>query len=288
MADMTTVYLNGEFLPKDQARVSVMDRGFLFGDGVYEVIPVYAGRPFRLVQHLERLAHSLQAVEISLPWTHEYWETVISELVARNGGGNQSLYLQVTRGVGPVRDHGFPVDVAPTVFLMCSPLGSDPERPPTLQGIRAITADDNRWHRCDIKATSLLPNVLRKQQARDRWAEESILVRDGVVTEGAVSNVFCVLDGVIRTAPRGPWILGGITRDLLVELAAEEGLPLREEPVTREELQRATEIWISSSTRDVRPVVTLDGRTVGTGEAGPFCRRLAQAYYQFRQAFLRA
>ena len=283
---MGVVYLNGGYMPVEQAQVSVLDRGFLFGDGVYEVIPVYAGHPFRLEQHLERLEHSLAAIRLPLGWPRSRWAEVIREVVERNGGGHQSVYLQVTRGPAPRRDHRFPDQVEPTVLVMTGPLSADPTAPLALQGIRAVTLADDRWLHCDIKAISLLANVLLKQTALDRGADEALLLRDGALTEGAVSNVFAVVDGVVRTAPRSGLILGGITRDLIVELAAGEGIALEERAVSLEELPRASELWISSSSRELVPVVELDGRRIGDGSAGPVCRRLAEAYFRFKQPWL--
>ncbi len=283
---MSTVYLNGRYLPLAQAQVSVLDRGFLFGDGVYEVIPVYNGHPFRLEQHLERLEHSLAAIRLPLDWPRARWAEVIREVVARNGAGHQSVYLQVTRGEQPKRDHRFPEQVHPTVFVMSSPFASDPAKPLALTGICAVTVPDDRWLHCDIKAISLLANVMLKQAAIDRGADEAILVREGCITEGAVSNVFVVVDGVVHTAPKSALILGGITRDLMVELARQSGIPLREEAVNLEQLKRASELWISSSSRELVPVVELDGRPVGDGHAGPICKQLAQAYFDFKRPYL--
>ncbi|MAT65776.1 MAG: D-amino acid aminotransferase, partial [Gammaproteobacteria bacterium] len=210
---MPTVFLNGEFLPHDQARVSVMDRGFLFGDGVYEVIPAYGGHLFRLQPHLQRLDNSLQAVRIPNPYTEPQWQGILEELVGENAGTDQSVYLQVTRGVMERRDHAFPLDLKPTVFAMSNPI---PEPDPALaeHGINAITLDDIRWQSCHIKAITLLPNVLLRQQAVEAGAAEAILLRDGEATEGAASNLFIVHDGMLVTPPKGPLLLPGITRDL--------------------------------------------------------------------------
>ena len=224
---MSTAHLNGAFLPLDEARIPVMDRGFLFGDGVYEVIPVYGGKLFRLAHHLKRLANSLDAVRIGNPLTDNDWTALLTELVERNSGGEQSVYLQVTRGVAARRDHAFPADIKPTVFAMSSAnttahgSESDP-------GITAVTLPDIRWQHCNIKAITLLPNVLLRQQAIDADTAEAILIRDGYAMEGAASNLFVVSNGLLLTPPNGPALLPGITRDLILELAAANAIPYRE------------------------------------------------------------
>ncbi|HYW02390.1 MAG TPA: D-amino acid aminotransferase [Gammaproteobacteria bacterium] len=269
-----SVYLNGEFRPLHAAAVSPLDRGFLFGDGVYEVIPVYSGLPFRLEGHLERLRNSLAAVRIPDPHRRDAWAELIAELIRHNGGGDLSVYLQVTRGAGPGRDHFFPTDARPTVFLMASPLR--PPAPEVLeQGIAAVTRRDYRWERCDIKAITLLPNVLLRQEAREAGCSEAILVRgDGRVHEGAASNLFAVIREALVTPPKDRFLLPGITRDLVLELARADGLAVEERPVDQAELAAASEIWITSSTREVLPVTRLDDRPVGEGRPGPLWHRV--------------
>ncbi len=262
---MPIVYLNGEYLPIEQAKVSVMDRGFLFGDGVYEVVPVYGGCLFRLGEHLTRLENSLGAIRLKNPYGKQEWEALLRELVERNGGGDQSVYLQVTRGVTGKRDHTFPQDARPTVFVMSSPL---PENP-NVAGVAAITARDIRWDLCNIKAITLLPNAMLRQQAMDAGALEAILTRDGFVTEGAASNVFVVGEGRVATPPKSAQLLPGITRDLVVELLSGAGLNCMEREVSVKELRRAGEVWITSSTREIVPVLELDGSPVGAGVPGP-------------------
>lgn len=279
---MGTVYLNGRFLPQEQATVSVMDRGFLFGDGVYEVVPVFGGHCFRLAEHLDRLDASLGATHIPQPLQRAQWQQVIERLIAEHGGGDQAVYLQVTRGVTAVREHRFPNDCPPTVFAMSRAIPAPPELP---EPITCITLEDIRWQRCDIKSTSLLGNVMMTQRALEAGAREAILLRDGCMWEGATSNVFAVLDGHLYTAPKGHRILGGITRDLIVELAQQHGLDCREEAVPAAALGRISELWISSSTREMVPVTRLDGRPVGTGDIGPVYRRLWGWYREFRQGF---
>ena len=269
---MSTVYLNGDFVPEGEAKVSVLDRGFMFGDGVYEVIPAYGGRLFSLEAHLDRLDRSLAGIRLSNPLTREAWREVLAELVARNGGGDLGVYLQVTRGVAP-RDHAFPAAASPTVVALCSAI-----RPAGPEGVAAITARDIRWDLCHIKATTLLPNALLRQQAAEAGAVEAILYRDGVVTEGAASNVFVVRGGEVATPPKSAQILPGITRDLLVGLLAAAGRPCRERIVRLEELGLADEIWLTSSTREVVPVTRLDGSPVGDGRPGPRWREAAALY----------
>lgn len=286
-ANLPVAYLNGVYLPLDEARISPLDRGFLLGDGVYEVIPCYAGKPFRLEPHLTRMQRSLNAIGIPAPHTLTEWTALLNRLVAHNGGSHQSLYLQVTRGAPDRRDHRFPAECPPTVFAYCTAL-DDPDTHSLEEdtGIRCITCDDIRWRRCDIKAVTLLANVLLREQARAAGCDEAILIRSGWVTEGSTSNVFVVSEGEILTPCAGPDVLGGITRDLVIELAAAHGFSLQETFLDPRLLTVADEIWISSSTRGVRPVVVLDGKPVGDGRPGPLWRRMAECYREFRRALM--
>jgi D-alanine transaminase len=277
------VYLNGAFVAAAEARVSAFDRGFVFGDGVYEVIPVYGGRAFRLRRHLERLAASLAAVAIREPLGPDQWAPVFERLVAGAGGGDQAIYLQVTRGVAP-RDHAFPAGVEPTVFAYTQPL-KYPEPELRRTGVAAVTLPDLRWARCDIKAVALLANVLARQQATERGAYEAVLVRDGLVTEGAASNIFIVSGGRLRTPARGPFILPGVTRDLILELARAHGIGCDEGPVPAAELPAAEEIWMTSSTKEILPITRLDGRPVAGGVPGALYARLAALYAEYKEAF---
>ncbi len=279
---MSIVYLNGEFKPIEEAAVSVLDRGFLFGDGVYEVMPVYGGQLFRLEQHLWRLGNSLDGVRISRPLDNPEWEALLRELVKLNAAVDATVYLQVTRGVGP-RDHAFPVSSSATVFAMVSPL---PE-PAGLYGVKAITARDIRWELCNIKAITLLPNTLLRQQALEAGATEAILHRDGKVTEGAASNVFVVVGDEVATPPKSAQLLPGITRDLVVDLLQEASVPCDERPVSLDELRGAQEIWITSSSREIVPVTGLDGMPVSGGRAGPVWEA-AHSLYQDFKAHIRA
>lgn len=278
---MNQVYLNGEFLPADQAKVSVFDRGFLLGDGIYEVIPVYNGRSFLLEGHLARLQQSLEGIDLINPHTAQQWSAIIDELVTINGGGDQSVYLQVTRGVAP-RDHVFPDNVVPTVFLMSNPLKSVPADWKQ-QGVKAITVEDIRWQNCHIKAISLLPNSLLKQRAKEAGAQEALLIKEGYLTEGAASNAYAVINGTIYTAPKDEKVLPGITRDLVLELARTAGLSVLEMPVSLERLQEADEIWVSSSTKEVLAVTLLDGQPVNDGLPGPIWKQIDALYQQHKQ-----
>lgn len=270
------VYLNGEYLPLDQAKVSVLDRGFLFGDGVYEVIPVYGGKPLRLAEHLRRLDQSLSGIRMVSPLSDAEWAEIFDRLI--QGREDQYLYLQVTRGAAPKRDHAIPAEISPTVFVMRSLIAPIP-----LDGIRAVTLDDIRWRYCHIKAITLLANVLLRQEAVDRGAAEAILVRDGWVTEGAASNIFLVKDGTLVTPPKSNELLPGITRDLVLELARENGIAAEERTFRLEELRAADEIWMTSSTREVLAVIELDGAPVGDGKPGPVWKRVQAIYQGYKQ-----
>ncbi len=279
---MTQIYLNGEFMPLEQARVPVMDRGFLFGDGVYEVIPAYGGKLFRLPHHLHRLNNSLTAVRIPNPLSDTQWRDVLNQLVANNTGEDQSVYLQVTRGVMEKRDHAFGgLNLQPTVFAMSSPLQA-PAIIPHTKGVKAVTLDDMRWQHCNIKAITLLPNALLRQEAVDKGAAEAILIRNGYAIEGAASNLFIVKDDTIITPPNSHLLLPGITRDLIVELAAEHARPYREADITLDELQRADEIWFTSSTKEILPVVALDGNKIGDGQPGPVYQDMHNLYRDYK------
>jgi len=275
------VYLNGEYLPLDQACVPVLDRGFIFGDGVYEVIPVYGGKAFRLQHHLQRLKNSMQAVRLTNPHTDEEWSTIINDVVTRNSSGDQSIYLQITRGVAR-RDHRFPGDATPTVFVMSNLFEAVPKEQ-LEHGVNAITLDDIRWQYCSIKSIALLPNILLRQQAVEQGAAEAILLRNGEVTEGAASNVFIVKDGVITTPPKTDCLLPGITRDLLVEQANEHGLAVKETNIKQTDLETADEIWLTSSTKEILPVTQLNGQTVGSGKPGTVWQQMYALYQAYKQ-----
>lgn len=284
------IYLNGEWMPLEQARVPVLDRGFIFGDGVYEVIPSYSGHPFRLREHLARLQSSLDGVRIENPYSLQRWEELVHEIVAKNPWEDQGVYLQVTRGVAP-RDHAFPKGVKPTVFMMSNAL-TTPAAAQREHGVAAVTVADNRWLRCDIKSVSLLANCLLRQAAVDAGAAEAVLLREGMLTEGSASNIFVVKNGVIITPPKSNFILPGITYDVVIELARANRMPLEIRQVSEAEVRDADELWLTSSTKEVLPISTLDGKPVGqgadAGKPGPLAARMHQLYQDYKRTVMRA
>ena len=274
-----TVYLNGQYLPLHEAKVSVLDRGFLFGDGIYEVIPAYSGRLFRLTEHLERLEQSLAGIRLENPHTREQWEGILTPLLDANF--DQYIYLQVTRGYAAKRDHAFPEKIQPTVFAMCSNIVPFEGRN---TGVKAISLDDSRWELCNIKATTLLANILLRQQAVEQECAEAILVKDGYVTEGAASNIFAVIDGLLITPPKGSTILPGITRDVILEIAEKNNMPYAEEIISLDALKTASEIWLTSSTREIIPVVELDSEKIADGKPGPVWQRMNQLFQAYKHS----
>jgi D-alanine transaminase len=281
-----TVFLNGKLLPAEQATVSVLDRGFIFGDGVYELVPVYSRVPFRLDEHLARLERSLGETRIRNPYSRAEWRFHIYKLIDAQGFDDQSVYFQVTRGVAK-RDHAFPKDAAPTVFMMSNPL-VNPLPAQVENGAAALSAPDNRWFRCDIKSISLIGNVLLRQVSAEAGAAETILFRDGKLTEASASNVFIVKRGVIQSPPKTNLILPGITYDVITELARANGLPLEFRDIPEADVRAADEVWVSSSSKEVLAIVELDGRRVGDGRPGPVFRRMHQLYQEFKQKVMRA
>ncbi|MFN0299894.1 MAG: D-amino acid aminotransferase [Burkholderiales bacterium] len=270
---MTTVYLNGEWVPLERATVSVLDRGFIFGDGVYEVIPVYGRRPFRLSEHLARLQASMDGIRLANPYPTETWTTLIGKLIEQHEWADQSVYVQVTRGVAP-RNHAFPKDAKPTVFIMTGPL-SVPSREERDNGVDAITLNDYRWIRCNIKSTALLANCMLKQAAVEAGCAEAILLRDGFLTEGSSTNIFVVKGNMLLAPPKSHLILPGITYDVLIELARAHGMPIEVRPVSESEVRSAEELWLSSSSKEVLAITRLDGEPVGNGKPGPMYRKMA-------------
>jgi D-alanine transaminase len=283
MKGIRLAYLNGQYLAPDAAHVSVFDRGFVFGDGVYEVIPVFGGRLFRIGQHLARLDASCAAIRLRNPHDAGGWQTICARLAESLGPIDQSIYLQITRGVAP-RDHAFPPDATPTVFAYAQEI-SYPSPKLVADGVAAVTCSDIRWQRCDIKAIALLANALLRQEAIDQGAAEAILLRDGCVTEGAASNIFIVKEGLIITPPKGPYILPGVTRDLVLELARSHGVPCAEATIHESDLYGADEVWLTSSTREILPVTRLNGKLVGDGRPGPVHARMFALYREYKQAF---
>jgi D-alanine transaminase len=276
------VYLNGEFVDHASARVSVDDRGFLFADGVYEVARVYEGRIFLMAQHMERMRHGLGELRIhaeSVDSIPDIAERLLDENNLRKG--DATVYVQVTRGAAP-RSHAFPApETPPTVYVMAKPFK---QHPATYfeDGVAAITVPDTRWSRCDIKSIALLPNVLANQQAKDHGAFEALFVRDGAVIEGSHSNLFGVLDGRLVTYNMCGYILGGITRRLVMDRAPEVGVQVREEPILLNELDRVEELFLSGTTTEVMPISKVDNNLIGTGSPGPVTRKLQEAFKRWR------
>lgn len=267
-----TVYLNGQYLPYEQASIPVEDRSFLFADGIYEVIRVYGGRPFTMKEHLQRLARSAGAIRLPEPDLAEL-ESVALELIARNQLSEATIYIQVSRGAYTPRVHAFPAGPAkPIVLMIARPVPASPAQ--REQGVAVITVPDQRWARCDIKSVSLLPNILAKQVAAEDGCYEAIFVKDGYAIEGSSSNFMAVIDGEIRTYPMCNYILGGITRGVVLELARKLGYSVREEGIRLDELARATEAWVTSTTSEIMPIVTIDGTPVGEGKPGPVAQAL--------------
>ena len=281
-----TVYLNGEFMPIEQAKIPVLDRGFIFGDGVYEVIPTYSRRPFRLAEHLVRLQASLDAIRLANPLSVAEWTGLVGRIIEGNPWQDQNVYLQVTRGVAK-RDHAFPKGLKPTVFLMASEL-VPPSEDLLRTGAKAIVLPDFRWLRCDIKSTSLLGNCILRTLAADQGCVEAILVRDGEMTEASASNVFVVKNGTVLGPPKSHLILPGITYDVVLEILRDAAIPHEVRPVKEDELRSADEVWVTSSSREVLPITTLDGKPVGTGKPGPVGARVHALYQQFKARVMRA
>ena len=283
-----TIYLNGQYMPIEDAKISVLDRGFIFGDGVYEVIPVYSRNVFRLPEHLRRLQHSLDGILLANPHSEAEWQVIIEQIIVRNAWNDQQIYLHITRGVAR-RDHAFPVPpVTPTVFMMSSPL-SLPDAELLHSGVSAITAPDNRWLRCDIKSISLLPNVLLRQASVDAGCAETVLVRDNeYMTEGSASNIFVVKNDALLAPPKGHLMLPGITYDVILELAAKHNIPHEVRKINVAEVFAADELLLTSSPKEVLAITRLDGKPVGTGKPGAMFSRVHGLYQEFKRSVMRA
>jgi D-alanine transaminase len=279
MMENKTVYLNGSYQPLNEAKISVLDRGFLFGDGIYEVIPSYYGHLFHFQEHLKRLENSLSAIRLPNPHTAEQWLEILTPLLDPHQ--NQYIYLQITRGVAGKRDHAFPENTAPTVFAMCSNIVPFEGRD---TGVKAVSMDDSRWKLCSVKAITLLANILLRQEAIDAGCAEAILIKDGFVTEGAASNVFAVINGILTTPPKDKGILPGITRDVILDIAQKHNIPSREAAISLKDLEAASEIWITSSTREIIPVVELDAKPVADGKPGAVFQTMNQLFQDYKQS----
>jgi len=276
-----TVYLNGDYIPLNEAKVSVLDRGFLFGDGVYEVIPSYSGHLFHFQDHLQRLENSLAGIRLANPHSREEWLNILMPLLDHQL--DQYIYLQVTRGVAAKRDHAFPDNTTATVFVMCSnilPFAG------LHNGIKAISLDDSRWQFCNIKAITLLGNILHRQEAIENGCAEALLVKEGYVVEGAASNVFAVIDGILTTPAKSNTILPGITRDVILQIARKNGIPCREDNISFAAIQAASEIWVTSSTREIIPVVELDSKLVGDGKPGSVWHIINHLFQAYKKSLL--
>jgi len=275
-------YLNGEFVPLREARISPLDRGFLYSDGAYEVMPVYGGRPFRFDAHAERLTRSLDAIKMEDPHTRAEWRTLIATLITRNGGGDQYVYWQVTRGAEFGRNHAPLPHIPRTVFAFCAPLPVTSAE--TLEnGVSCVTAEDTRWARCDVKSVSLLANILLRQLAVDANAAETILLRGGELMEASASAVHVVSGGVIISPPKSHRILPGTTRSVMEEVAVRAGVSYTAARISEQQLRNAEEVWISAATREVQPVTRLDGKPIGTGKPGPVWRRIYEQWQSYKR-----
>lgn len=281
---MNIVYLNGLFLPQDQAKVSVMDRGFLFGDGVYEVIPAFDGTFFGFEDHLQRLDTSLAAIAMKNPLSHDEWKKVLTQLLQKNNQttGKVSCYCQVTRGADKTRSHTFPDNLKPTVVaFITAPKTFSLEK--ARQGFNAITLDDTRRKNCHIKAITLLPSILQIQEAKSKGAIEAILIRNNEVLECASSNVFIVKNGELLTPPLSNNILSGVTRGIIIELARAHNIAITETSITPDMLFHADEVWVTGSTKEICPIVMLDDKPVNDGKVGPVWLRMVQYYQEYKQ-----
>ena len=286
-----SVYLNGAFKPLAEAKIPALDRGFIFGDGVYEVVPVYSRQPFRLDGHLRRLQASLDGIRLANPHTERAWRELILQLIAMQDFADQSVYIQVTRGTPepgqPPRDQVFPKDVPPTVFMFAQPLvTATPAQ--KAAGVCAVSAVDNRWQRCNIKAISLLANILLRQQAVDAGCAETVMLRDGFLSEGSASNIFVVKNGVLLAPPPSNLMLTGVTYDLVLELAAAHGIPHEVRAISEAEVRNADELWMTSSTKEIMAIVKLDGVAVGAGMPGPLAQQMDALFQTFKQRVMRA
>jgi D-alanine transaminase len=281
-----TVFLNGKFMPIEEAKVPVLDRGFIFGDGIYELVPVYSRAPFRLEGHLARMERSLSEVKIANPYSRAEWTKIIEQVIEKQPFDDQGVYWQVTRGVAK-RDHAFPKNVQPTVFMMSNPL-VNPSKEVVENGGNAVTAPDFRWHRCDLKTISLIGNCMLRQLSAEEGAVETILFRDGRLTEASASNAYIVKNGVIATPPKDNLILPGITLDVVFDIVKRGNLPMQVREISEAEVFAADEVWVSSSSKEIVAIVDLDGKTIGTGKPGPVFRKAWQLYQDFKNEVMRA
>lgn len=281
---MPIAFLNNIFMPDAEVRISPFDRGFLFADSIYEVMPCYRGKLFRFEEHMDRMAHSLEVVRISNPYTRDQWHVLLMDMIARNAaelGEDIGVYVQVSRGNPGCRQHVAMEKVEPTVFACASPLLHRALE--DIHPTQAIVCEDIRWGRCDVKANIILPNVMARQMAQDQGASEALLNRNGKIYEAASSNLFLVKDNVIITAPKSHYLLGGITRDLVVELLQQQGEQLDFRPIDPEELFTADELWLTSTNRQIQPLTCVNGNIINHGQVGPVWQRTIAAFYTYLQ-----
>ena len=270
-----TVYLNGDFMPLHKATISVMDRGFLFGDAVYEVIPVYKGQPFQIKKHLERLLNSMRCIRLESPYSIDEWVHIIETLLEKTHiTPLMMVYLQVTRGAPEVRSHTFDGDLTPTVFIKCDAVSTEHHD----EGATAITVQELRWGRCDIKTTNLLANTLMQQRAKDAGAIEAIILKEGRVIEGTSSNVFIVKEGCVKTPALSEGLLNGVTRQCIVDLATKQGISIEETTLLESDLYDADEVWLTGSRKEIVPIISIDGTVIGEGQPGPLFQKMIQWY----------
>lgn len=281
---MQAVYFNGQWVVPEEASISAFDRGFLFGDGVYEVIPAFNRHLFGAEAHLDRLTRSLEQIDIQDPLTRVQWLDVLHRLVSGCPDDDVSIYIQVTRGAPAKRDHAYPNPPVPPTILASASVIAPLSTEIRLRGAKAITVPDLRWGRCDIKSVNLLPNIMARQQAANAGAIEAIMLREGIALEGAASNLFAVIDDELLTAPLGPHILGGVTRNRLVDMVKDQRqIPLLEVPIPFDRLFDATEVFMTSSTRDLLPITRINEYPVGAGRIGPVWTELSKAFTQLKQ-----
>ena len=281
------LYLNGNYTAVKKAKISVFDRGFMFGDGVYEVIPVYSGKLFRSEGHLARLQHSLDAIDIPNPLTTLQWIEIFSTLIEHNFPSVDSvIYLQITRGTMEKRDHAWPPDMQPNVLVTCTEQVYAKQDSATA-GAKAVTLDDTRWSDCHIKTINLLANALLHQEARNQGANEAILIREGFAIEGSQSNLFIVRDDIVITPPKSRHMLGGITREIVLELCQQNKIICSEKNISEDDLHQANEIWLSSATREILPIVTLNQHAVGNGRPGVVWQQIIQLYHEYKFNLIR-
>ncbi len=278
---MNLAYLNGQYLPLDQAKIPVLDRGFLFGDAIYEVMPVHHRQLFRFEHHFQRLQRSIEAIKINLAYSESDWRKILQPLIDQHPENHFNIYLQISRGAEAQRLHQYSKDIKPTVVAFCTP---HPDyKLEDFKGIKVVTHPDIRWQRCDIKGTSLLAGILLQQYATEQGAVEALLINDGYVYESTASNLFIVKNGTLITPPLSNKLLGGVTRDLVLELAAKHNLPQQQQLITLQALYQADEVWLTGSNKEIQPVLTIDDNKIGNGQIGAIWHKMIQWFFAYKQ-----